>query len=193
MSPQENSQSNRDTDLKILPTKSLEVRMRENKDEITNNLVIKKVKRRFKDQNIERMSPDSLKNHIQAIAKETMNNFRSLQGVYPKSKVESCMRIVTDSKRLGNEFPESSNLPNIKGNFQEKTNGDKEYVMNYRDIEATLRKDLERMAEMAEKFVWKTTQLNGQAKRLENDIRKYEEQVKKLNSKELIGIDCTTY
>lgn len=153
--------------------KSLEVRIRENRDEIANNFVLKKVRQFFKPEDVETMTPENLKSHIELIAKNALAQFKSFKEVNSRDKVENCVKIMTDHTKLEEDDPFS--LPHLKQSHKPITDG--ELIINYKDIETMLHKEIEKTSERINQCIWRKSDLCARTKKLLKDVNEVETKV----------------
>lgn len=157
--------------------KSLDVKIEEKKREIINSIVLKKIKKQVQIQTELPANPETIKNHIDSIAKTTFSPFKSLKGLYNKKLAEEYYKALS-----GNQGPGSEGFLglNIKQEVLELE--DSKILIDYLKIEHDLLGELARNFEATIKVSKKRGTLVVQNDQLSQEIKYYQGKVKPLES-----------
>lgn len=156
--------------------KSLEVRMFENREDLGNTLLVRKIKQYLKTTNPDALNSETLNSQAELIARQAFNNFKSMKGMYAKNNITNCVKLVTENKQLEKHHEGLFDTDLDQEKAIERHSG-QEFLINYKEIETELRRDLERSTETINAMMWKRSNLNGEAKKFEGRIKYYEDKV----------------
>jgi len=152
----------KETDL----VKSLDLRIREGKEDIAKELMIKKLKQYVKDQDLKTLSTPNFRNEMQEVAKNAIESFQSLKGTYFRSSVDECVQLVTENRIQ--EMDKFREIP-MTTNFQKekaRKPAQSEIIVNYKDIEEVLTKNLEKVTEAIKNIYHKKSNIVLQTRKL---------------------------
>jgi len=152
---------------------NLEFRVKEGKEDIARDLVIKKLKEHIKDYDYETINSEYFQNKMQAVAKSALFPFKCLRGTLVSTNVEQCVKYVTENRGHGQDELKKGKAKKKMQQEPQTT----ELIMNYKDIEEMLNKDLERISEIINGYDCRKSYLNRQINKLSKEIKYYEEQV----------------
>jgi len=154
----------------------LDLRIREGKEDIAKELMIKKLKDYVKDQDVKTLSTPNFRNEMQEIAKNAIESFQSLKGAYFRSSVDQCVQLVTENKIQ--ELDQTREVINFQKEKVRKTT-ESEILVNYKDIEEVLTKNLERAIETTRNIYNKKSHLVLQIRKLLGEQKSLMKQLEK--------------
>lgn len=144
--------------------------------------MIKKLKEYAKDQDPKTLSTPNFRNEMQEVAKNAIESFQSLKGAYFRSSVDECVQLVTEN------IIQEMDQPREVISFQKETvrkSTESEILINYKDIEDVLLKNLERAIETIKNIYNKKSNLVLQTRKLLNEQKSLMKQVLDFNH-----LDC---
>jgi len=144
----------------------LDLRIREGKEDIAKELMIKKLKQYVKDQDLKTISTPNFRNEMQEVAKNAIESFQSLKGSYFRSSVDECVQLVTENRILEmdqfRDTPMATNFPKEKSRKPTES----EMIINYKDIEEVILKNLEKTTEQIKIIYHKKSHIVLQTRKL---------------------------